>query len=319
MKCSGPVCRALTEKEYTKAIKDDMRKYVRAICVMVTATQKANSAGAEGAAGVDGASGAKKTVELPLMFYEKRAPSSTVPYCDANRVIGVKRLMKLRLVKVDPALESPGGTARSAAQAKQTYVAVCERALNPDPILAKLTHVVMARKKTFSPKVATLKSGDVPLADKLDEHIKSGRIQRVKRKKGAKSDDVSAICTVCSFYHKVPDEMNMPGCYYIYRKRTCPHTTAAYASGDAKKYATTEGVKFEELAKYTVTDEKGTVDLARWIFAKFRGTGYKASGTCVSDTEKESERESAMREKDTRLGFDSVPGPVALGSLRVVA
>lgn len=314
MKCSAPVCRALTEKEYTKAIKDDMSKYVRAICVMVTATPADKA----------------ETVELPLMFYEKRAPSLTVPYCDANRVIGVKRLMKLRLVKVDSlgSLDSDHktrGASAAQAAAAQTYVAVCDRQVKPEPILAKLSHVVMTRKKTFSPKVATLKSGDVPLADKLDEHIKSGRIQRVKRgsraKNTKKDGDVSAICTVCSFYHKPPDEMDMPGCYYLYRKKTCPHTIAAYASGDAKKYATTEGVKFEELAKYTVTDDKGTVDLARWIFAKFRGTGHKASGKCVSDSDfgTESERERAMREKDTRLGFDSVPGPVPLSSLRVVA
>jgi hypothetical protein len=77
-------------------------------------------------------------------------------------------------------------------------------------------------------------------------------------------------------------------------------------------------IKLTELSKYTVADAAGPVDLARWIYAKYHGTGYTGEGTrgaCVSD---DPVTRGRMREAGTRLLGSDAPAHTPLSHLRVV-
>jgi hypothetical protein len=283
MDVRSSVCRVLGPGEYAASIKDLMRKEkAGAVCVEITVTKTG--------------AGDPVPTKLPLMLYVHTRAGAHAPYCDESRMIGVRRLSTTRIVR---SRSRPG---------RPTYRSVC----STDPMFRELAHAQSkSRRGGFAPQVASVSVDDEPVATDLGSKIASGLVQRVRVHAPAaerKNKDAGRVCTRCSFYYRyatTPSEPDRSGCYYIYNKGECPHTLAIVASGDAEKLNTATRVSYRALGQYTVTDDDGTVDLARWIYAKFRGTGSSgtgARGKCVSEgPAAPGETERAMRDGSTTL------------------
>jgi hypothetical protein len=283
MRVTSGVCRVLGAAEYSAGVKATMEKEkAGAVCVEMT-VHKADDR-------------AKAQLKLPLMLYVHGGSVAHSPYCDENRVIGVRRLSTRRIVK-------------SQQATRPTFRAVC----STDPLFVELAHERSAKKRrgAFAPQVANVVVDDEPVARELGAKIASGAVRRVRVLPPAverKGTDAGRVCTKCSFYYQYAPtaaEPNRPGCYFIYNKGECPHTLALVASGDSARLNAATRVSYKALARYAVTDDEGSVDLARWIYAKFRGTGFAGAGTkgaCVSEQAgAPAEAERAMRDPSTTL------------------
>jgi len=304
--------------EYSEEIKARMRTKYKgdAVCVSISVRDREKPD--------------SKPFEMPLLLYAHK--QRDVPFCDATRTLGAYRLVVRRTAK---RRDLPEGTS-------SPYTAMCEsRTSAQSDTLDKILHLGASKK--FKPQVADIKHNDALLsASRLDDLISTGVIRRVglkvqkRERRRIEHRDVSSICTVCSFYlaHvRGPIEdvgsAQTTGCYYLYDKRTCPHTRAAPSGADATKLNGTSTISMNALGKYVVaTGPSSGVDLARWIYAKFHGTVYTDDGRCVSEPDRmeggeagedgrDAKREAEVMRGSTavRLAGREVPRHVPLSSL----
>ena len=314
------VCRAMKPTEYSEEIKTRMRTKYKgdAVCVSISVRDREKPD--------------SKPFEMPLLLYAHK--QRDVPFCDATRTLGAYRLVVRRTAK---RRDLPEGTS-------SPYTAMCEsRTSAQSDTLDKILNLgAIKKQKSFTPQVADIKHNDALLsASRLEDLISTGVIRRVglkvqkRERRRIEHNDVSSICKRCSFYlaHvRGPIEdagsAQTAGCYYLYDKRTCPHTRAAPSGADATKLNGTSTMSMNALGKYVVaTGPSSGVDLARWIYAKFHGTVYTDDGRCVSEPDgreaaeagRDAKREAEVMRGTTvvRLAGREVPRHVPLSSLQL--